>query len=113
MIDSENQVIALQDQTLLNLKSRFTDIYKDRLEGLYLFGSRARGTAEADSDIDVLVVLKGDVDSNAERRKTLDMITEISLENDVVVSCLFVDSITYAHKQGPLFRNIRREGIPL
>jgi predicted nucleotidyltransferase len=33
--------------------------YGERLAKLVLFGSQARGDAEADSDIDVLVVLRG------------------------------------------------------
>lgn len=104
---------ALLKQTIGNLKSRLADLYKDRLDNLYLFGSQARGTVDAESDIDVLVVLKGKVDSNAERLQTLDIVSDLSLENDVVISCLFVDSETFAHKQGPLMRNVRREGVAL
>ena len=102
---------TLQNQTLENLKSRLTALYKDRLENLYLFGSQARGKADAESDIDVLVVLKGDVDSNVEQLRALDIVADLSLENEVVISCRCVDTETYGHKQGPLMRNIRREGV--
>ncbi len=49
---------AMQKQTLGHLKSKLSEFYQDRLESLYLFGSQARETAEAESDIDVIVVLK-------------------------------------------------------
>ena len=37
-------------------------IYGERLKGVYLFGSHARGDAREGSDIDVAVVLTGPVD---------------------------------------------------
>ncbi|MBL0062906.1 MAG: nucleotidyltransferase domain-containing protein [bacterium] len=40
--------------------------YGERLSKLVLFGSQARGDAEEDSDIDVLVVLKGEVNPKVE-----------------------------------------------
>ena len=49
----------LGPQLLEELKQRLRRRFGDRFEGLYLFGSRARGDAEPDSDIDVAVLLKG------------------------------------------------------
>ncbi len=42
---------------LQQLKQRLQELYGERLKGLYLFGSHARGEASADSDIDVAVIL--------------------------------------------------------
>ncbi len=99
------------DPILRQLKIQLTDLYRDRLDRIYLYGSRARKTADPDSDIDVLVVLKDQVDTNLERERTLDIVSQLSLEHDVIISCLFVDAGTYATYQDPLFRNIRREGV--
>ncbi|HPA44361.1 MAG TPA: nucleotidyltransferase domain-containing protein [bacterium] len=96
-----------------DLKRRLQDLYGNRLANLWLFGSRARQDAESGSDIDILVVLRGLVDPNEERERTLDMIAEISLENDAAISCLFMDEEYFVTKQGPLLRNIRREGVLL
>jgi predicted nucleotidyltransferase len=41
---------------------------------LYLFGSRAAGTASARSDVDLAVVLREDLDADARWRKRLDLI---------------------------------------
>ena len=46
---------------LKELKDALQDLYGERLRGLYLCGSYARGTAHWDSDIDVLIVLAGSV----------------------------------------------------
>ena len=44
------------------LRARLAALYRDRLLGVFLYGSHARGDARADSDIDVMVTLDGDVD---------------------------------------------------
>ena len=46
---------------LTELRSRLESLYGDRLVKLILYGSQARGDAEPDSDIDVLVVRQGAV----------------------------------------------------
>lgn len=101
------------NETMNELKSKFSKLYKDRLEDMYLFGSQARGSSDVGSDIDVMVVLHGNVDPNEERIRTLEIVSDLSLEKDVVISCLFAESQTYLNKKGPLYRNIRREGIAL
>ncbi|MEB3337996.1 MAG: nucleotidyltransferase domain-containing protein [Leptolyngbyaceae bacterium] len=98
---------------LTRLKNDLTDLYGDRLLHLTLFGSQARGDAEPDSDIDVLVVLKPPVNPGAEIKRTGKAIADLSLHHDVVISCLFMDQTHYQTRNGSLLRNIRKEGIPL
>jgi predicted nucleotidyltransferase len=47
----EPEILAL----LEDLKKRLRRRFGDRFDALYLFGSRARGDAEPDSDVDVAV----------------------------------------------------------
>ena len=42
---------------LCELKTELKSLYQDRLRGVYLYGSYARGEADEESDVDVLVVL--------------------------------------------------------
>ena len=95
------------------LQKTMKDFYKERLARLCLFGSYARGTADGGSDIDVMVVLKGKTDSHAERIKTLDIRTDLSLAHHVVISCLFVDTERFMNEESPLMRNVRNDGIYL
>ncbi len=97
---------------LLNrVRQHFEAVYGDRLVDFVLFGSHARGEASAGSDIDVLVVLRGPVDRGAEIERNSNFLSELSLEQGTVVSCLYMDEARFLRGQGPLLRNIRREGV--
>lgn len=96
---------------LNHLKQNLVDIYGERLLHLTLFGSQARGDAEPESDIDVLVVLKPPVNPGEEIKRTGRAIANLSLHYDVVISCLFMDEIHYQTRNGSLLRNIRKEGV--
>jgi predicted nucleotidyltransferase len=78
---------------------------------MLLFGSQARGDAASDSDIDVMVVLRGPVKSGEEINKTSEIRAELSLKNDVVISCIFMSADRYMAEQSSLILNVHREGI--
>ena len=98
---------------LAELRNRFEALYGPRLVRLVLFGSQARGDAEAGSDIDVLVVLEEPVKPGEEIRRTLDAVVEMSLENNTVFSCVFVSRERFENERSPLLINVRREGMPV
>jgi len=99
-------------QTILTqLRSQFEILYGDRLTKMILYGSQARGDAHPDSDIDVLVVLKAPVQVGEEIDRTIPIVADLSLQNEVVISCNFMNEERFTNYQGPLLRNIRKEGI--
>ena len=100
-------------EPLQELRRELVGLYGDRLVDLVLYGSRARDDAEEDSDIDVLVVISGQVDPGREVHRTSALLSNISLKYNVVISCVFVDELKYLRGKGPLIRNIRREGIQI
>ncbi|MFH7243219.1 MAG: nucleotidyltransferase domain-containing protein [Spirulina sp.] len=98
---------------LAQLKQALSDIYRDRLVHLTLFGSQSRGNATPESDIDVLVVLKSPINPGEEIQRTGNVVADLSLHHDVVITCLFMDDIQYQTRNTALLRNIRKEGILL
>ncbi len=101
-------------QTILSqLKTQLQNLYGDRLVNLVLFGSQARGDAVFGSDIDVLIVLTGPVKLGEEIKRTSHIVADLSLEHDEVISRLFMEKEHFFNRQGPLLRNIRKEGVIL
>jgi len=96
---------------LAELRRRFEAIYGERLVQMILFGSQARGDAEPGSDVDVLVVLKDPVSPGEEIGRTIDIVADLSLQHNEVISCVFIGEDRFRHRYGPLLRNVRREGI--
>jgi DNA-binding MarR family transcriptional regulator len=85
---------------------------------LVLFGSLARGEADADSDIDVLMVRRADVDEDDERwNRTLgDWLIEARRAtgnpvNHLEVSAAQVPSRLRSRK--PMWRDVQRDGVLL
>jgi predicted nucleotidyltransferase len=98
---------------LPELRRALEALYCDRLVHLVLYGSQARGDAEEGSDIDVLVVLTGEVSSEVEIERTLDDVVLISLKHDEVITCVFISEEQFLNERSPLLLNVRREGVPV
>lgn len=98
---------------LQELKAALIEVYGTRLVDLVLFGSQARGDAMPESDIDVLVVLDGEVNFGEEVRRAGGVAAELSLKHDVVISYFFMSKQRYQHERSPLLLNIHREGMPV
>jgi predicted nucleotidyltransferase len=79
-----------------------------------LFGSKARGDSDPESDLDLLVIVE-----EREQQLWQDIIsleTALLLKYDTVISSLIMSRDNYEwHRQhrAPLYRNVHREGIKL
>ncbi len=81
---------------------------------MILFGSRARGEGDSESDVDVLVVLD---DGNWRFHDDVALESfEPSLQNSVLISPVTMDRDDYEwHKQhrAPFYRLLERDGLDL
>ena len=111
---SGNSSHELTVPTILSkLLSQLSQHYQERLDRVILFGSYARGEATSDSDIDVLVILEEPVDATVELQQTSQLVAELCLEHNVLISRLFLSRSRYETERSPLLNNIRREGVLL
>jgi len=101
-----------QTQTAVEeLRDRLSRLYGERFQRTVVFGSRARGDALPDSDVDVLVVLGGDVRPFEEIRRAGAVVAEVSLNNDVYLSCIYTSESRFENATTPFLKAVRREGI--
>lgn len=99
-------------EILSKLKAQMLKEYGKRLDRMLLFGSQARGEADPESDVDVMIVLNSEVDSCTEIFRTNEFVSDLCLEYTVMISCVFVSSADYQAKQNAYFyRNVHRDGL--
>ena len=106
---SEREQFALEKSRTAFQKALGSDLVE-----MKLFGSKVRGDAREDSDLDVLVVKAGD------DWRTCDLVygtaTDILLETDVCISPKVISKKEYEHlydMRTPFISNIVREGITI
>lgn len=96
---------------LEKLKSGLKQMYGERFQETYLFGSYARGDYDADSDIDILIVLSDFKKYGAELNRTSELIGNLSLEYGTTISVVFTRQREWQMDKLPLLLNIHAEGI--
>ena len=88
-------------------------LYGDRLVAVVLFGSQARGEARAESDVDLIVVLRGPFHIYDEVKRTSPLVMEMLLTRGMSLSLVFVPEERYHDPHHPLMMNVHAEGIAL
>ena len=97
---------------LQELKAELIHIYGDRLRGVYLYGSYARGDHQPASDVDVMIVLASYQRYGDEIKRTSELNAKLSLDYNLSISRLFVTEERWRHEDSPLLRNIKAQGQP-
>jgi len=106
---SETERSALQ--TFL---ARLHSTYRGQIQQAMLFGSKARGEATTDSDIDVLLIVADE--SWQLRDEICDISSNVSLKYDVLLDARVIGEARWRYMSGVragLYQNIVREAIPL
>lgn len=104
----------LESRTLERFKEGVSKKFGPRLIRLKLFGSKARGTPNIESDLDVLVLIK---DLNwREKEWVIDQATDLMIDTMVYISPLALTPEEYQEllgKERRLAMDIEKEGLTL
>ncbi len=107
--------LTRENPILARFRAALAEMYGERLERVVLFGSRARGDAQPESDYDVAVFLDGMNDSSA-RWAELHKLAALRVKF-IDETSFFFDVKPYPagayRERSPLMHEIRREGLDL
>ena len=99
-------------QLLQEFRDGLERTYGSRLCGVYLYGSYARGEADTESDVDILVVLKDFAHYGSEVDRTGQLGSDLSLKHGVSISQVFMRERDWLQGETPFLANVREEAVP-
>lgn len=114
--DIEGRVSGIDAAALTDFCRRVRAALGDGLVELRLFGSKARGDAGPDADIDVLVVIDAPGGRWPLAGTVSDVAFDVNLEHDVFISPIVVTTSMLSEegwRRSPLMRAVRAEGVRL
>lgn len=94
-------------------KERLSEAFGDRLRGVLLYGSEARGEAREDSDVDVLVLLDGEPREPEDSWVCINALYPLILESGRPIHAEPVDIAEYERGGYALYRLAAEEGVLL
>jgi predicted nucleotidyltransferase len=105
---------TLEQRIVQELKGRVALQFPGWPCRMMVFGSRARGDAAPDSDLDLLLEIETEHVDFPEKQRIRRLAGELSMEFGIVVSLLVTDR-RLRHERGDfsIFESIREEGIPV
>lgn len=113
MADHPDPSIGGSDASLARAVAKdLRTLYGPRLVSVLLFGSRARGDNDPDSDLDLLVVLSTVDDTWAEHRRMEEILWQHTITSGTVVTAMPVALARFENPDEPVLVRARAEAIP-
>ena len=104
----------LSDEIREELVQGLTDIFGNNISMIILYGSVARGNATKESDIDIAIVVRSQMD-DATRRRFLSWAADMDIRYERVFSIVDIQETNMKKWEEvlPFYRNVKKEGIIL
>ena len=104
----------LSDEMREELVQGLTDIFRNNISMIILYGSAARGNATQESDIDIAIVVRSQMD-DATRRRFLSWAAYMDIRYERVFSIVDIQETNMKKWEDvlPFYKNVKKEGIIL
>lgn len=104
----------MEQMVLGELLEGILSILESQVIRIVLYGSVARGTNTAESDVDIALLLNGNLSRETED-KLSDLIVDLNLKYDIVLSVIDIDYEMFKkwEKVTPFYKNVNEEGVVL
>lgn len=104
----------LSDEMREDLVQGLTDIFGNNISMIILYGSVARGNATKESDIDIAIVVRSQMD-DATKRRFLNWAADMDIRYERVFSIVDIQESNMKKWEDvlPFYRNVKKEGIVL
>lgn len=100
-------------EAIKELKRRLKETYGEKLKEIRLFGSKARGDFDPESDIDIFLLFNSDIDWKFEN-EVWDLAYEIDLQFGVLFNVIIFSTKQLKDPKMrilPFFRSVKKEGV--
>jgi predicted nucleotidyltransferase len=104
----------MEEKILIELKNNLKEFLGDNMIGLTLYGSRARGDYDDESDIDIAIIVRGL--TRELKNQILDMVADIEIKYLMPLSTLVISEEDFEFlkkRERRIALDIEREGIQL
>lgn len=104
----------LVDDMRKELVQGLTDIFRNNISMIILYGSVARNEATDESDIDIAIILKSQIDYET-KKQFFRWVADLDMRYDRVFSIVDIqeDNMEKWGSVLPFYQNVRKEGIVL
>lgn len=104
----------LSDEMREELVQGLTDIWGNNISMIILYGSVARGNATKESDIDIAIVVRSQMD-DVTKRRFLSWAADMDIRYERVFSIVDIQESNMKKWEDvlPFYRNVKKEGIVL
>jgi predicted nucleotidyltransferase len=106
--------VFMEQNVMQELVAGILTVMQEQVVSIILYGSVARGTNTEDSDVDVALLIKGELNSATEDMLS-DFIVDMNLKYNKVFSVIDIDIDKFSAWETtlPFYQNMKKEGIVL
>ena len=104
----------MNKEILMELVHGILAIMEQQVVSIILYGSVAKGTYTEESDVDIALLMNGNLNKDTEEVLS-DFIVDMNLKYDTVFSVIDIDFDSFKKWESvtPFYKNMTREGIVL